>query len=181
MTRAAPALALALPIAAITALALGACKLDDAMPPTPAAAASDAEAREAVRLRDHLLATPGVASTHVVVELSPIDPFARAPQHAPARVAIVVATSPGADTAVIGDAAQAAARAALGSDADIQVQIAPPPATPRVVSVGPFDVAARSRTLLVATLVVALLLVGGLAAALAVALARRRPAASDEE
>jgi hypothetical protein len=158
------------------AVALAACKVDESLPPTSAAATADAESREATRLRDHILATPGVASASVVVELTATDPFARTPKQVPARVAIVVATRAGADTGVIGDAAQAAAHTALGADADVQVQIAPPPQAPRLVSVGPFDVTPATRTALVVTLVITLLLVGILAAALALALvvARRR-------
>jgi hypothetical protein len=157
---------------AIVIVGLAACKLDDAMPPTPAVAATDAETRAAARLRAHVRAVPGVADARVVVSITPVDPFSRTPAPAPARVAFVVATRAGADAAVIGDAAQTAAHVALGADADVQVQLAPAPPVPRLVAVGPFRVAAESRNALVATLVVALLLVGGLAAALAVALAR---------
>ena len=155
------------------ALALGACRVDDAMPPTPAAAATDAEARAAARLRDHLRAVPGVADASVVVAITPADPFARDQAPRPPRVALAVATTAGADTAVIGDAAVSAARVALGADVDVQVQIAPPPQAPRLVAVGPFDVSERSRGPLLVTLALALAALGGLAAALALALYRR--------
>jgi hypothetical protein len=169
----AAAFAVAAALALAFATMLGACKLDDAMPPTPAVAATDAQSREAARLRAHVLAIPGVADASVVVAITQVDPFARTAAHAaapPARVAFVVATRAGADTGVIGDAALTAARTALGADADVQVQIAPVPAAPRLVDVGPFRVAAESRAALVVTLALALLLVGGVSAALAVAL-----------
>jgi hypothetical protein len=166
-------LALRLALALAFATMLAACKLDDAMPPSPAVAATDAETREAARLRAHVLTIPGVADASVVVAIRPVDPFARTAAHAaapPARVAFVVSTRAGADTGVIGDAALTAARTALGADADVQVQIAPAPAATRLVTVGPFRVAAESRGALVATLAIALLLVAGLSAVVAVAL-----------
>jgi hypothetical protein len=165
-----------LAVALALASALSACKLDDAIPPSassPAAAASDAESRASARLRAHVLTIPGVADASVVVSRPPSDAFARgARDHRaqPARVAFVVVTSAGADSGVIGDAAVTAARTALGADADVQVQLAPPPAPPRLTSVGPFTVGADSRAALLATLVVALVLVIGLAATLTLAL-----------
>ncbi|HUQ02813.1 MAG TPA: hypothetical protein VM261_09980 [Kofleriaceae bacterium] len=175
------ALARAFAAALVLAACVAACKLDDAMPPTPAAAATDAETREAARLRAHVLAIPGVVDASVVVSITPIDPFARTSTATaaaatalppPARVAFVVATRAGADTGVIGDAAQTAAHAALGANADVQVQIAPAPAAPRLVAVGPFRVTAGSRNALLVTLALALLAVGGLSTALAVSLVR---------
>lgn len=158
---------------ALVACALAACDARRALPPAPAAAATADEARHALRLRAHLEATPGVRAASVLVAVPPVDPLARSPARPPARVSIVVATGPGADAAVIGDVALAAARAALGPDVDAAVQLAPTPAAPRLARVGPFEVAPGTRPLLVATLALALLVIGGLAAALFRAVYRR--------
>ena len=164
-------------IAALAAAALAACAVDDRLPPSPQAAATADEARLGERLRAHLEQVPGVARASVVVHVPPLDPFARtaaAPAPAAARAAIVLATGPGADPALLGDAAVTAGRALLGPDADVQVQIAPPPPpTPALVRVGPFRVAPSSRGLLVAVLATALALIAALSAALALALYRR--------
>ncbi len=153
--------------------ALAACRVDETLPPAPAAAATAAEGRQAERLRAHIATTPGVAAVNVLVTLPPSDPFARTATATPARAAVVVATTAGADTGVIGDVSISAARTVLGPDVDVQVQIAPPPAVPRLTQLGPFDVAAGSRRALIATLAFALIVAGGLAAALVWALYRR--------
>jgi hypothetical protein len=158
------------------ALALAACAVDDQLPPAPHVAASADERRIATQLREHLAAVPGVAGASVIVHVPPRDPFARAPSPAApaARAAIVLATRPGADAALLGDAAIAAGRAVLGPAADVQVQIAPPPPrAPALVRVGPFRVTPASRAPLIALLATALAAIAALSTALAVALYRR--------
>jgi hypothetical protein len=151
---------------------LGACA-GDALPPSPSAAASADEARVTERLRRHLATVPGVGGASVLVHVPPRDPFVRG-NAAPARASIVVVTTAGADIGTIGDAAQVAARTILGDDAQVEVQlIPPPPPSPPMARVGPFRVAAASRGPLIATLALALTAIAALAAALAWALYRR--------
>ncbi len=157
----------------VVAVLAAVCACRDAMPPSPAEVAAETEARQAERLRAHVLRTPGVAEASVLVAAPATDPLARAPAPGPARVAIVVTTTPGADTGIIGDAAIAAARTTFGADADLQVQVVPPPASTRLVDVGPFRVAESSRRAVAFAIAIALLVIGGLAAGLAWTLYRR--------
>ena len=164
-------------VAALLALAsVAACDVERALPAAPAHARAADETRLADRLRGHLRAVPGVADATLVVHLPVDDPFARTPAPPRARVAAVVTPRPGADPALLRDAAAAAARALAGPDVDLAIDVAaPPPAAPPLVSVGPFAVAAGSRTGLLATLALALATIATLAALLAWSLARRRP------
>jgi hypothetical protein len=154
-------------------LALSSCA-GDALPPSPTAAASADEARITERLRRHLASIPGVGGASVLVHVPPRDPFARTIPPAPARASIVIVTAAGADIGALGDTAQAAARTILGDDAQVEVQLTPPPPrSPSMARVGPFRVAASSRGPLIATLALALTAIAALAAALAWALYRR--------
>ncbi len=155
-------------------MAVAGCDVERSLPPVPAAARADDETRLAERLRAHVLAIPGVAGATVVVHLAVPDPFARVAAAGPARVAAVIATRSGADPRPLHDATVAAARTLAGPDAQLAVDVIPPPTSPALTSVGPFEVTPRARVGLLVTLAAGLTTIAALAGALTWALGRRR-------
>jgi hypothetical protein len=108
----------------------------------------------------------------VVLDLPYADPLAVEAPAAPPRASVVLALEPGADTAA---AEVAATRAVAGAIAGAEVTVitAAPAPGEALVAVGPFRVAAGSRTPLLAALAAALLAIAGLAAWIAIAGYRR--------
>ena len=174
MTRAGIAAAV---VAVIGAIAASGC--DRELVPSPRSrhdARDDADAR---RLAAQLAGLPGIADARVVVRRPYRDPLAPvAPSAAPVASILLVDTAAG-DPARLAGVARELAGAALPDIARgaVHVVVAPPVRPPVVTAaVGPFEVAAGSRTALRATLAAGLLVILGLAAVLALRERRRRAA-----
>jgi type III secretory pathway lipoprotein EscJ len=153
----------------VLAIALVACD-GDAW--SPRAERERAAKERAAELAAHLETIPGVAEASVVLDLPYADPLAVEAPAAPPRASVVLALEPGADTAA---AEVAATRAVAGAIAGAEVTVitAAPAPGEALVAVGPFRVAAGSRTPLLAALAAALLAIAGLAAWIAIAGYRR--------
>lgn len=147
----------------VIGLALAAC---DAGAWSPAADRERRLERRAAELSAHLAALPGIARASVVLDAPAPDPLAPPAPAAPPRASVVLALAPGADPA----AAEAAARRALAGavagldDAHVTVVVAAAPAGDALAAVGPFRVAASSRTPLIVALAAGLVVIAALAA-----------------
>jgi hypothetical protein len=150
-----------------------ACDIETSLPPNPAAIRATEETQLADRLRRHLEAISGVSGATVVARLPVADPFARTPVAQPAWIAAAVSTRTGVNPEEIRSATTSAAHVLAGTNAHVAVDIAVLAAVPRATSVGPFEVAPRSRTPLLLTLGLGLGVIAALATALAWALGQR--------
>jgi type III secretory pathway lipoprotein EscJ len=149
--------------------AIAAC--DRELVPSPRARHDARDATDARRLEAQLAAVPGVARASVVVHRPFVDPLAPAPAAAPvASASILVVDARGTDADRLAATARSLATAALPdvSPASLSIVVAPPAALPaETAHVGPFEVAAGSRTALRATLAIGLLVIAALAAYIA--------------
>jgi hypothetical protein len=126
-------------------------------------------------LAAHLTALPGVARASALVHTPFADPLAPAAPLDHPSGSIALAAAPGADAAALERDARALAAAALRADPrDVAIAVEAPPPAAELARVGPFEVAARDRTALAVTLVVALAAIAGLAGWLAALQLRRR-------
>ncbi len=162
-------------VALLATAALGsACSIEDALPPSPAAAARAADDALGRRLRAHLIALPMIADAEVVIERAPPDPLARTPAVATPSVTIALVADADAPVDRLDGLARAAARTLVGDDARTAITILPVHRRPTLARLGPFTVAASARGPLLAVIAGALAVIAVLAAALTVVLARRR-------
>ena len=137
-----------------------------------------------VELAAHLAALPGVARASALVHtpfadpLGPLGPLGPLAAQAPAdktSASIALAAAPGADAAPLERDARTLAAAALRAEPrDVAIAVEAPPPAAELAHVGPFAVAARDRTALAVTLVVALAAIAALAAWIATLQLRRR-------
>lgn len=132
--------------------------------PAEAQAARDRADERA--LTAQLGALPGVASAHATVHRSARDPLAGVPP-GPSTAAILLVTDAAADRAHVLAAAQTLAHAALPEVAAPTIVVEAGAPKLELADVGPFTVARSSRSLLRATLAVALVAIAGLAFAVA--------------
>jgi type III secretory pathway lipoprotein EscJ len=160
---------LAVALAALAALTALTALVDACAPvvDAPAQAARDVDLADGNRLAAELAALPGAWSAHATLHRAFRDPVTNASSPASASVLVVIDDS--VDRAATQRAAEALARAAIpeitGAAVVVEVEVGSP--RPVLAGVGPFRVERGSRTPLIATLAGGLVIIAGLALALA--------------